>query len=434
MQDTTIQPILTIIAGLDRNQDDFDYTMTELGELVKAAGMTVAASVTQRADHADPATYFGKGKVEEMAAQARAADVPMIVVNSDLTPSQTRNLEKITKLSVMDRTELILRIFSSRARTREAKLQVAIAREEYALPRVHPSANPLDQQGGGRGSSGGGATANRGAGETQLELDKRVIRKRITHMRAELKEIMRAQETRRDRRIHQALPSVALVGYTNAGKSTMMNGMLAQYGVTDKQVEVKNQLFATLDTSVRQLQLPNHRHFLLSDTVGFVSHLPHHLVESFKATLAEARDADLLIQVVDFADPHYRQMMATTEETLAAIGVKDVPMVTVYNKADLRDGVNFPDREGMTMTLSAQDSASITLLGRTLDELLYKDYVRTSLLVPFTQGEIVNYLRDNTEVVSEHYTDDGTAITAVLSPIDRGRFVRFQQAQVPSTK
>ncbi|ERL64737.1 GTPase HflX [Schleiferilactobacillus shenzhenensis] len=434
MQDTTIQPIPTIIAGLDRNQDDFDYTMTELGELVQAAGMTVAASVTQRADHADPATYFGKGKVEEMAAQARAADVPLIVVNSDLTPSQTRNLEKITKLSVMDRTELILRIFSSRARTREAKLQVAIAQEEYALPRVHPSANPLDQQGGGRGASGGGATANRGAGETQLELDKRVIRKRITHMRAELKEIMRAQATRRDRRIHQALPSVALVGYTNAGKSTMMNGMLAQYGVTDKQVEVKNQLFATLDTSVRQLQLPNHRHFLLSDTVGFVSHLPHHLVESFKATLAEARDADLLIQVVDFADPHYRQMMATTEETLAAIGVKDVPMLTVYNKADLRAGVNFPEREGMTMTLSAQDPASITLLGQTLDELLYKDYVRTSLLVPFTQGEIVNYLRDNAEVVSEHYTDDGTAITAVLSPIDRGRFARFQQAQVPSTK
>lgn len=433
MQDTTIQTIPTIIAGLDRQQADFDYTMTELGELVTAAGMTVSSKVTQRADHIDAATYFGKGKVEEMAAQARGEDVPIIVVNDDLTPSQTRNLEKITKLSVMDRTELILRIFSSRARTREAKLQVAIAREEYALPRVHPSANPLDQQGGGRGASGG-ATTNRGAGETQLELDKRVIRKRITHMRNELKEIMRAQDTRRDRRIHQALPSVALVGYTNAGKSTTMNGMLQQYGLTDKQVMVKNQLFATLDTSVRKLQLPNHRHFLLSDTVGFVSHLPHHLVESFKATLAEARDADLLIQVVDFADPHYREMMATTEETLNAIGVKDIPMLTVYNKADLRPDTHYPDREGMTLTLSATDPNSIRLLGQTLNELLYKDYVTTDLLVPFTKGDVVNYLRDNTEVKSEHYTDDGTAVTAVLGPIDRGRFAEYVQAAVAAAK
>ncbi|KRL10777.1 GTPase HflX [Schleiferilactobacillus perolens] len=433
MNEITTQTISTIIVGLDMQQPDFTYTMTELGELVAAAGMTVVGQMTQRSDRPDPATYFGKGKVEEIAERARATDAPIVVVNSDLSPSQTRNLEKAMKLSVMDRTELILRIFASRARSREAKLQVGIAKEEYALPRIHPSSNPLDQQGGGRGNSGG-ATANRGTGETQLELDKRVIKKRITHMRHELKEIMRAQDTRRDRRIHQALPSVALVGYTNAGKSTTMNSMLQQFGLADKQVFVKNQLFATLDTSVRKIQLPTNRHFLLSDTVGFVSHLPHHLVESFKATLKEAADADLLIQVVDFADPHYKEMMETTEQTLDAIGVKNIPMLTVYNKADLRPDTHYPDREGNTLTLSATDPKSIQMLADTLDELLFKDYQDTTLLVPFTKGDIVNYLRDNTEVKNEHYTDEGTAITTILGPIDRSKFAAYIQTNPVPTK
>ncbi|MDN6515899.1 MAG: GTPase HflX, partial [Lacticaseibacillus paracasei] len=313
-----------LITGISRQQPDFDYTMTELGELAKADNYTVVGEVRQSLDRAAAATYFGSGKVDEIRELADVKNATTIIINDELSPSQLRNLEKQTKLHVIDRTQLILDIFADRARSKAAKTQVEIAQLQYALPRLHPSANRLDQQVGG-----GAGFATRGSGETQLELDRRVLNKRISHLRRELKDASVGDQVRRARREGNDIPVVALVGYTNAGKSTTMNGLLNLFAdrPEDKQVFEKDMLFATLDTSVRQLTLPDNRKFLLSDTVGFVSKLPHNLIDSFKATLAEAANADLLIQVVDYSDENYPEMMAITEKTLKEVGIENIPMI-----------------------------------------------------------------------------------------------------------
>ena len=261
-----------------------------------------------------------------------------MVINADLTPSQVRNLEEQTDIQIIDRTGLILEIFGNRARSKEAKLQVKIAQLQYQLPRLRTSiSNRLDQQAGAAAGGGGGFT-NRGAGETQLELNRRTIQDRISHAKHELKELNKDEVVRRSQRDKAGLPNVALVGYTNAGKSTTMNGLVKLFGKgEDKQVFEKDMLFATLDTSIRQLTFPDNKQLLLSDTVGFVSDLPHNLINAFRSTLAEAANADLLIQVIDYADPHYKEMMATTEKTLKEIGVHDVPMIYAFNKADLTE-------------------------------------------------------------------------------------------------
>ncbi|MBC6910489.1 GTPase HflX, partial [Lactobacillus reuteri] len=247
-----------------------------------------------------------------------------IITNDELSPSQLRNLEEGTGCRILDRTALILEIFATRAQTKEAKLQVQIAELQYRLPRLQTSASErLDQQTGG-----GSGFTNRGAGETKLEMDRRTIQHQISHLRQELAAIAKSEQTKRKQRVKSAIPTAALVGYTNAGKSTIMNGLVRKYGAAEeKTVFEKNMLFATLDTSVRQLTLPDQKRFLLSDTVGFVSKLPTHLVESFKSTLAEAANADLLIQVIDYSDPHYKEMMETTNETLKQIGINDIPMI-----------------------------------------------------------------------------------------------------------
>ncbi len=284
----------------------------------------------------------------------------MVIANDELSPSQIRNLEKVVKEDVIDRTGLILQIFADRAQSREAKLQVQLAKLQYQLPRLHTSASQrLDQQ---TGTSSGGGFTNRGAGESQIELNRRVVQRQINHVRHELKEINKSEQTKRQQRERKGLPMVALVGYTNAGKSTIMNALVRQFGMNDdKQVFEKNMLFATLDTSVRQLTFDDQKQLLLSDTVGFVDHLPTHLVEAFKSTLYEAANADLLIQVVDSADANRDNMMATTMKTLSDIGVPDLPMITVYNKADLTDRA-FPSREGDSLTMSAKDATSVDLL------------------------------------------------------------------------
>src|SRR5699024_2037618 len=317
----TFEKTRVIVAGVSHLQADFEYTMQELASLVEANNMEVADTIIQNADTVSGATYFGSGKVHEIKEIANADDVQIVVLNDELTPSQIRNLEKETKLSFMDRTELILQVFSTRAQTKQAKLQVEIAKLQYQLPRIHPSGNPLDQQ------SASGGLANRGAGESKLELDRRVIRKRITALRNELKTVDKTVDVQSRRRTNTTLPLVSLVGYTNAGKSTTMNGLLNfnKEDSQDRKVFEKNMLFATLDTSVRRIDLEDNTSFLLSDTVGFVSKLPHNLVESFKTTLKEAQAADLLIQVIDVSDEHWKNMIDVTEKTLKEIGVTDKP-------------------------------------------------------------------------------------------------------------
>lgn len=422
--DTTIQnDERVIITGLDTGQDDYNYSMTELAELAQANHMEVVQRVDQVIDRPNPATYFGKGKVAEIAELAAANDVATIITNDELSPSQLRNLEDETGKRILDRTALILEIFATRAQTKEAKLQVQIAELQYRLPRLQTSASQrLDQQTGG-----GSGFTNRGAGETKLEMDRRTIQHQITHLRHELAAIDKSEETKRKQRAKSNIPTAALVGYTNAGKSTIMNGLVRRYGtVEDKTVFEKDMLFATLDTSVRRLTLPGKKDFLLSDTVGFVSKLPTNLVESFKSTFAEAANADLLIQVIDYSDPNYEEMMQTTKETLKQIGIDNIPMVNVFNKADKTE-IEFPVLEGDDqVVISAKQEESLDLLVDIIRKHLFKDYVEAKLLLPFSAGQQVSYLNEHTNILDTEYRNDGTLLTVEMSPQDAQRFAQYQ--------
>lgn len=419
--ESTLKPV--IIAGLDNNDPSFAYSMEELANLVAANNMVVQETLTQKLDRPNAGTYFGKGKVEELAQLVEETDIKFVITNDELSPSQIRNIEAATKATVVDRTGLILDIFANRARSKEAKLQVAIARLKYQLPRLRTSMNiRLDQQ---TGATGSGFTS-RGSGESKLEMDRRTIEKNIAHLKEELEAIGKSEATRRTQRDKAGIPTVALVGYTNSGKSTTMNGLVRMFGESDeKQVFEKNMLFATLDTSVRSLTLPDQKQFLLSDTVGFVSKLPHNLVSAFRQTLAEAAQADLLIQVVDYSDPNHQEMMATTEKTLQEIGVKGIPMVIGYNKADKMADVVFPSREGDNLVYSARDEASLLALVDIIKEKIFTDYEIHDLLIPFSDGQVVTYLNENAHILSTEYTEDGTLLNVELHTADAARFSKY---------
>ena len=423
--DLTDTPTPVVTIGLNRNSNSFDYSMTELNNLVEANKMTVAETLVQKLDRPDPATYFGKGKIEELKQVVIDDGVDTIVVNDELSPSQIRNIEKATNARIIDRTGLILEIFANRAQSREAKLQVELAKLKYQLPRLHTSASQrLDQQTGT--ASGAGGATNRGAGESQYELNRRTLEKRITHVNQELKEASKADQTKRKQRDRSDIPTVALVGYTNAGKSTVMNGLIKLLGEDEnKQVLVKNMLFATLDTSIRRLTLPDQKAFLLSDTVGFVSQLPHQLIQAFKSTLSEAANADLLIQVVDNSDPHRELMMKTTEDTLNEIGVSGIPMIVALNKAD-KMAVNYPAREGDNLVMSAIDDASLQELVTMIKEKVFKNYETVELLIPFDKGDVASYLNDNSNILKTDYKSDGTMITAELNETEVKRFEKYR--------
>lgn len=412
-----------IIAGLELPGVNLDYAMAELKSLASANHMRVMDQLTQKLERPNAATYFGKGKIEELTQVAAAREVENLVVNDELTPSQLSNLEKETQLRVIDRTGLILEIFANRARSKEARLQVELAKLQYQLPRLRTSATQrLDQQ--TAGNTGGGFT-NRGAGETKLELNRRTIRNRINHINQELKEMSTSANVQRQRRDKKDIPSVALVGYTNTGKSTTMNGLISMYGRNeDKQVFEKDMLFATLDTSVRKLTFPDQKELILSDTVGFVSNLPHQLVKAFRSTLSEAAKADLLVQVVDVSDPHYREMMQTTADTLQEIGVTDVPMIYAFNKAD-RAGIAYPTLDGTELTYSAKQLQSLEMLTSLIKKQVFKNYVRADFLIPFDEGQVVNFLNGNADVKKTSYTDQGTKITAELKDSDYQRLAQY---------
>lgn len=414
-----------IIGGIENEQSNFDYTMEELANLAHADNMEVVGEIRQNIEKPVSATYFGKGKVEEIRERATALDAEALIVNDELLPTQIRNLEEDTGLDIIDRTALILDIFASRAHTRVAKLQVKIAQLQYQLPRIRTaSINKMDQQTAG-GNTGGGFT-NRGTGETQIELNRRVIQKQISSLRKELKEVQRDTDTQRKKRQRSDLKSVALVGYTNAGKSTTMNNILDYLDINDsKRVFEKDMLFATLDTYVRKITLPDKKAFILSDTVGFVSKLPHQLVEAFKSTLLEAAEADLLIQVIDVSDPNYRQMIKTTEKTLKEIGVDNIPMIYAFNKAD-KANIPYPTVEGNQFTYCARDQKSIEMLLSILKKELFKDYETHTFLIPFSEGQYVDLLNKNANIQSTEYQVDGTLITADVAPKLKKQLEKFE--------
>ena len=419
MIDNTPRKVKAYLAGVNLDDSNFDYYMTELANLAQAANMEVVGQSRQNLEHVVAGTYFGLGKINEIKDMAHGLKAEVLVLNDELSPVQIRNLEKMTKLRVIDRTELILEIFSSRARTKQAKLQVQLAQLEYELPRLHPSENNLDQQ-------RGGGFANRGAGESKLELNRRTIGKQITIIKKELSAISGQEEIKAKRRNQTHIPKVALVGYTNAGKSTTMNGLLEEFSKEndEKQVFVKDMLFATLDTSVRRIELSNNFSFILSDTVGFISKLPHNLIESFKATLQEVKDADLLINIVDSSDPNMIQMIRTTQNVLSEIGVKDVPIITAYNKADKTDR-NYPQIEGSGILYSATDSESIKLLAQLITKRVFASYRKVNLVVPLADGKALANLHEYAQIILEEYKTDGVHVTARLAPEKRAQFHQY---------
>lgn len=398
---------------------DFDKSMEELENLAEACDMEVTASVIQNLDSVNPAYYIGSGKVTEIREMAEQLGADSVVFNNDLSPSQLTNLQKALDLEVLDRTNLILEIFSRRAKTREAKLQVEAANLQYILPRLAGMRSNLNRQGGTSGS-----LSNRGAGEKKLELDRRKIESRIGELEKELEAVQKDRETQRKRRSRSALPQIALVGYTNAGKSSLMNKMVEVYQKEeDKMVEAKDMLFATLDTTVRKITPGDNKDFLLSDTVGFISRLPHSLVKAFRSTLDEVRYADLLLEVVDFSDGQYKEHMEVTANTLKELGAETVPRLYVMNKADLvMNETELPKVVGDKIFMSAKTGAGLTELLEMIHSKVFAGYKICEFLVPYEDGSAVSYLNGSARVLKQEYLPEGVRILAECRQYDAERY------------
>ncbi len=411
-----------VLVGVNlRNDEHFDYSMEELANLAEALDVEVTGQVTQNLERVNPSHYVGTGKIEEIKAFAEEADANIIIFNDELSPSQIRNLERDLECKVIDRTMLILDIFSRRAKTREAQMQVELAQLQYMLPRLVGLHASLSRQGGGTG----GGFKNRGAGETKLELDRRKIEDQIAKLRRELEQVKEQRETQRKQRRKNAVPVVSLVGYTNAGKSTIMNQLLAKIGQEDsKQVFEKDMLFATLETSVRNIELPDNKTFLLTDTVGFVSKLPHHLVKAFRSTLEEAREADLLLHVVDVSNEEHGFMINVTNETLKDVGVEDIPTVYVYNKSDLA-GVKYPLVSGDNIWVAAKEGEGLDELVHIIKQHIFSNYVTCKMLVPYDKGGIVSYLNEAATIFSTSYEEEGTLIELELKEADYQKYEEY---------
>mgnify|MGYP000790530251 CR=1 FL=1 len=343
-----------IICGADLNQPDFDYTMQELANLAEACDMEVKDTVIQKLERPVSASYVGRGKAEEIKTQGKIHDAKILIVNDELTPMQIRNLGDLTDMKIIDRTALILEIFASRARSKEAKLQVQIAKLRISLPRLHTDNDKvkLDQQTGG----GSGSFNSRGGGETKLEKDRRVIGKRISILKKELKDIEEKQNVTRKQRDASGLRSVALVGYTNAGKSTLLNCL------TGSDIPANDRLFDTLDTTTRLLTVSDTLDVVISDTVGFIRKLPTELVESFKSTLDEVREADLLVHVVDISHPTFEEQIEVVNRTLSEIDKTEKPMIMVFNKID---AFTFVPKDEDDLTPRTRENIDLDELKRT---------------------------------------------------------------------
>ena len=386
------RPERAILVGLE---SDAPYdTLAELGELAATAGAVVVGRATQRKRDIDNATYIGSGKAEELSLTASALEADLLIFDDELSPVQTRNLETITGVRVIDRTALILDIFARHAQSREGKLQVELAQLKYELPRIFGQGKDLSRQGSG--------TIARGPGETKLESDKRRIRRRIYELGEELKTVEKQRGLRRERRQKEAVARIALVGYTNAGKSTLLNAL------TGAGVLAEDKLFATLDPVVRQVALPNGSQALLSDTVGFINKLPHELVTAFHSTLEEVRQADLILHVVDASASYYPSQMQVVEEVLASLGAGDIPCIRVYNKADQAQGPLPQDG----VVISALQGTGLEALLQAVEQALHARFQEISLVIPYDKYEAMALLKREGRILEETHEGAGTLVRA----------------------
>lgn len=411
-----------LLVGVDLGEEaDFEHSMEELGSLAEACLMQVAGIIVQRLDAPNKAFYVGPGKVEEIREYAGQCEAEVIVFDNALSPSQIRNLQRELDMPILDRTTLILDIFALRAQSREAKLQVETARLQYLLPRLVGMHDALGRQGGASGS-----LSNKGTGEKKLELDRRKIEQRISELRRELAEVEQGRNTQRKRRMRSRIPQVALVGYTNAGKSTVMNRLVEQYGqASGKTVLEKDMLFATLDTSVRTIETGDNKPFFLVDTVGFIHKLPHGLIKAFHSTLEEVQYADLLVQVVDVSDPQHRQHMEVTRQTLEELKASDIPEIIVYNKSDLSDQ-KFPRVVGDQVFMAAKEGAGMEELIGLIKEKVYGDYVDCSMLFPYDQGSVASYFMEHATVGRQEYREDGLLLEMSCHRQDAAKYQQYR--------
>ena len=408
-----------ILVGVDLNNDkNFDYSVEELKNLAEACSVQVVGVLTQKLERVNPACYIGTGKVDEVAMLVQQHDANLVIFNDELSPSQIRNLEHGLQCKVIDRTILILDIFASRAKTREAQLQVEVAQLKYMMPRLIGLNASLSRQAGGIGS--------KGPGEKKLELDRRRIEEQVHKLNKELDSLVLARQNQRKLRKRNSTPVVALVGYTNAGKSTTMNALLTVSNAqAEKSVFEKNMLFATLETSTRQIQLPDNKQFLLTDTVGFVSKLPHQLVKAFRSTLEEVTEADLLLHVVDLSHPEFQTQIEITNKVLDELGVKETPMVYVYNKADLIEDEFTPSTKE-AVRISAKNLMNIDTLIDCIKSHIFQHYVKASFLIPYDRGNLVSYLNEHANVFETEYLENGTLITVECSEHDAERLAEYK--------
>lgn len=392
-----------ILIGVSEQEgDDAEDSLAELAELVKTAGAVVVGTLIQKRESIHPGTYVGTGKVDEIAQLLAATGATGIVCDDELSPAQMKNLESILATKVMDRTLIILDIFASRATTSEGKIQVELAQLKYRLSRLSGLGKSMSRLGGGIGT--------RGPGEKKLEMDRRLINDRIAQLNRELKEVVKHRDITRAKREKNDVPVVAIVGYTNAGKSTLLNHL------TDAEVLEEDKLFATLDPTTRVLELDGHQQILLTDTVGFIRKLPHHLIEAFKSTLEEAKYADYIFHVVDASNPQMDKQMHIVYETLDRLGVRNKKIVTLFNKMDQRtDDEPLQDfRADHILMISAARNEGLNEIKELLQEMLREDKVYVERVVPYAQAGMIQLVREKGELVSEEYVPEGIAIKAYV--------------------
>jgi len=398
------------ITSTARRTDDIDIneSMEELKELTKAAGAEVVGSITQNRQSRDAAYYIGKGKVEELRAYCESLDATMVIFNDELSGAHIRNIEEIVGIKVIDRTTLILDIFAQRALSKEGKLQVELAQLKYRLPRLYGMGGAMSRTGAGIGT--------RGPGEQKLEVDKRHILNKAADIRRELREVKKNRETQRVQRLKSNIPIVALVGYTNAGKSTLLNELIKTHKDYDaeKEVMAKDMLFATLDVTLRKALLPNKKEFLVVDTVGFVSKLPHDLVEAFKATLEEVQYADLILHVIDATNSSFELQKNTTESVLKELGADNKHTILVYNKIDRLDLDIYPKNTDDVIYISAKKSINMEKLLYMIQEALMENTYPVTLLLPYDKGHIFSKIKDKYNVESFEYGETGITLDVNL--------------------
>lgn len=386
---------------------DFDVSMQELEQLAYACDIEVKTVVIQNLEVISPQYYIGKGKVMEIEELLNKDDI--VIFNEELTPLQMKNLSDVWQVKVTDRSDLILRIFASRAKTKEAKLQVAMARLEYTLPRLAGMKQNLYSQQGGMGF--------RGAGEKQIELDRRRIRRQLTQAKRELEVIEKQRQTQRQLRKHHQEKVVCLVGYTNSGKSSLLNHF------TQKKVDAKDMLFASLQTASRRIYFKKH-HMIMNDTVGFIHQLPHSFVQAFRSTLEEVKDADLLLHVIDTSSPYYHNQIETTLSVLKDIGAQHIPMIYVYNKIDLLPQLPIFEQEN-SIGISVKEKLHFDELEDMIIQTLFKDYELISIYIPYEQGHIFSEIEYQYEIVQLEYLENGIDVSFYVNQTHKSRYLLF---------